>query len=135
MNLFLLGYITQYTLDFLHMVFPAPSLLLRAVFLIIGFVMLCFSTALLMTARLGVSTYDAVAIVMADKWHVGPFKYCRIGTDVACIVLGISIFLLSGGAPKAILDFLNVGTIGTAFCMGPLTDFFNVKVVQPMMDK
>ena len=135
LNLFFLGYITQYTLDFLHMVFPAPSLLLRAVFLIFGFVLLCFSTALLMTARLGVSTYDAVAIVMADKWHVGPFKYCRIGTDVACIVLGISIFLFSGGAPKAILDFLNVGTIGTAFCMGPLTDFFNVKVVQPMMDK
>ena len=135
LNLFLLGYITQYTLDFLHMVFPSPSLLLRAVFLIVGFVMLCFSTALLMTAKLGVSTYDAVAIVMADKWHVGPFKYCRIGTDVACIVLGISIFLLSGGTPKAILDFLNVGTIGTAFCMGPLTDFFNVKVVRPMMEK
>ena len=133
LNLFLLGYITQYTLDFLQALFPAPSMVLRCVCLVIGFTMLSFSTALLMTAQLGVSTYDAVAIVLADKWHLAPFKYCRIGTDVACIVLGISIFLLSGGAPKAVFEFLNIGTVGTAFFMGPLTDFFNVKIVQPML--
>lgn len=60
-NLFLLGYITQFTYDFLLTVIVNPSIYVRILCLIIGVVVICFGSALYMTADLGVSTYDAVA--------------------------------------------------------------------------
>ena len=67
-NLFLLGYITEYTYEFLQTVIVAPSMLVRVVCLLVGIVIICFGSALYMTADLGVSTYDAIAIALAGKW-------------------------------------------------------------------
>ena len=44
-------------------------------------------------------------------------------------------FLLGGGAPMEILAFAGVGTILSAFFMGPLIDFFNRTVAIPMLGK
>lgn len=95
--------------------------------------MICFGSAFYMTADLGVSTYDAIAIVMANKWKLGKFKYIRVCTDLVCVVLGIVLFLLGGGSAKNILTFVGVGTIITAFFMGPLIEFFNEKVTRPLV--
>ena len=48
--------------------------------LLAGIIVICFGSALYMTADLGVSTYDAVAIVLSGKWKLAPFQYCRIAT-------------------------------------------------------
>ena len=132
-NLFLLGYITQWTLQALQLLFPAPSLLLRVVFLVIGIVVLCFGSSLYMTADLGVSTYDAVAIVLSRKWKLGKFQYCRIAADVTCVILGVVIFLLAGGSLRDVPTIAGIGTVITAFFMGPLIQFFNVKIAQPFL--
>ena len=132
-NLFLLGYITQWTLQALQLLFPAPSLLLRVIFLIIGIVVLCFGSSLYMTADLGVSTYDAVAIVLSRKWKLGKFQYCRIAADVTCVILGIVIFLLADGKLREVPTIAGIGTVITAFFMGPLIQFFNVKIAQPFL--
>ncbi len=133
-NLFLLGYITQFSYAFLQTVIVNPSLVTRFLCLIVAVVILCFSSAFYITADLGVSTYDAIAIVMSGKWHLGPFKYIRICTDVVCIILGIVLFLLGGGKLSSIPTFVGVGTIITAFFMGPLIDFFNRKVARPFLE-
>ena len=132
-NLFLLGYITQFTYAFLHNIFSNPNLIIRSLSLIIGVVLLCFASALYMTADLGVSTYDSIAITMADKWHIGPFKWIRVSTDVCCVIIGVILFLVGGGVIKDIPTFAGIGTIFTAFFMGPLIDFFNVKCARPML--
>ncbi len=134
-NLFLLGYITDFTYSFLQTVIVDPSLLVRGICLLVGIVVICFGSALYMTADLGVSTYDAVAIVMSRKWKVAKFQYCRIATDVVCVVLGAGLFLLAGGTWGAIPTIAGVGTIITAFFMGPVIEFFNVKVARPMLAK
>jgi uncharacterized membrane protein YczE len=87
-----------------------------------------------MTADLGISTYDALANTMAYKWKWGPFKYVRIATDTVCVILG-AILGLIGGSWKDIFAYIGMGTIMTAFFMGPLIDFFNRKVAQPMLGK
>ncbi|MGN0763196.1 MAG: YitT family protein [Aristaeellaceae bacterium] len=133
-NLFLLGYITEFTYAFLQTVLVAPSMLVRAVCLTVGIVVMCFGSALYMTADLGVSTYDAVAIALAGKWKLAPFQYCRIGTDLVCVLAGAGIFLLGGGTFSEIPTIVGVGTIITAFFMGPLIEFFNVKVARPMLN-
>jgi len=134
-NLFLLGYITEYTYAFLQTVIVAPSMLVRVACLLVGIVVICFGSALYMTADLGVSTYDAVAIALAGKWKLAPFQYCRIATDIVCVVSGVALFLLAGGTVAAIPTIAGVGTIITAFFMGPLIEFFNRTVARPMLSR
>ncbi|HBZ02712.1 MAG TPA: hypothetical protein DEO83_02735 [Lachnospiraceae bacterium] len=134
-NLFLLGYITQFTYDLLQKMIPDPSMIVRVVCLIIGIVVICFGSSLYMTADLGVSTYDAVAIVMANKWKLGKFKYIRICTDLVCVIIGCILFVIAGNAIGKIPTIAGVGTIITAFFMGPLIDLFNEKFAKPMLEK
>lgn len=134
-NLFLLGYITEFTYSFLQTVFVNPSMIVRALCLIVGIVIICFGSAFYMTADLGVSTYDAVAIVLANKWKVAKFKYCRIGTDLICVIAGCVIFLIGGGTIGEIPTIAGVGTIITAFFMGPLIELFNDKIARPFLNK
>ncbi|MBQ8878780.1 MAG: hypothetical protein IJ029_08640 [Lachnospiraceae bacterium] len=134
-NLFLLGYITQFTYDYLQTVIVNPSMLVRMLCLLVGIVIICFGSALYMTADLGVSTYDAVAIVLSGKWKLAKFQYCRIGTDLVCVVAGTVIFLIGGGTVAQIPTIVGVGTIITAFFMGPLIEFFNVKFARPLLNK
>ena len=134
-NLFLLGYITEYTYAFLQTVIVAPSMLVRVLCLLVGIVVICFGSALYMTADLGVSTYDAVAIALSGKWKLAPFQYCRIATDIVCVVCGVALFLLAGGAVGMIPTIAGVGTIITAFFMGPLIEYFNRTVARPMLAK
>lgn len=132
-NLFLLGYITQYTYEFLQAVISNPSMLVRFVCLLVGILVICFGSAFYMTADLGVSTYDAIAIVMAYRWKWGKFQYVRICTDLVCVVAGILLYLLGGGKLAAIPTIVGIGTIVTAFFMGPLIEFFNVKIARPIL--
>ena len=132
-NLFLLGYITEFSYKLFQSIFPNPSILFRALCLIVGIVIICFGSALYMTADLGVSTYDAVAIVLAYKWKVAKFKFCRIGTDLICVIAGVCLFLLSGGVLKDVPTIAGIGTIITAFFMGPLIEFFNETVARPLL--
>ncbi len=132
-NLFLLGYITQFTYEFLQTVIVNPGMMIRVICLLVGIVIICFGSAFYMTADLGVSTYDAVAIVFSSKWKLGKFQYVRIACDIVCVILGTVVFLIGGGAVKSIPTIVGVGTIITAFFMGPLIEFFNVKVARPML--
>ena len=132
-NLFLLGYIVEWSQGVFVGLFPDPTMAGRFGLLIAGVVILCFSSSLYMTADLGVSTYDAVAIVMAGKWKVAKFKYCRIMTDLVCVLVGCGLYLLGGGKFAHIPTIAGVGTIITAFFMGPLIEFFNTTVARPML--
>lgn len=134
-NLFLLGYITQFSYALLQRLLGAPSMLVRVICLLIGIIIICFSSSLYMTADLGVSTYDAVALTLSEKYKIGRFQYVRICTDFICVVLGIVLFLLGGGNVKEIPAFVGLGTIVTAFFMGPLIEVFNVKVSGPLLNE
>lgn len=134
-NLFLLGYITEFTYSFLQTIFVNPSMITRLLCLLVGIVIICFGSAFYMTADLGVSTYDAVAIVLAYKWKIAKFKFCRIATDLVCVIAGTVIFLIGGGALKDVPTIVGIGTIITAFFMGPLIEYFNDKIARPFLNK
>ena len=134
-NLFLLGYITQFTYEYLQTVIVNPSYAVRFACLVIAIVIICFGSALYMTANLGVSTYDAVAIVFAYKWKMGKFQYIRICTDLVCVIAGAAIFLVAGGKINEIPTIIGIGTIITAFFMGPLIELFNKTVARPLLSR
>lgn len=134
-NLFLLGYVVEFSHNLLLGFFPEPALPLRLLFMLIAILMLCISSSFYFTADLGVSTYDAIALVLANKWHVAPFKYCRIATDLACVLLGCTLYLLAGGKFSMLPTIAGFGTIITAFFMGPLIDYFNIHLAKPFLEK
>ncbi len=134
-NLFLLGYITQFSYQFLQTVIVEPSIFVRVICLVVGVVVICFGSAFYMTADLGVSTYDAVALIIVNTWKKGKFQYVRIITDIVCVILGAALFVLGGGKISAIPTIAGIGTIITAFFMGPLIEFFNVHVARPILAK
>lgn len=134
-NLFLLGYITEFTYKTLQGIIVDPSMVVRIACLLVGIVIICFGSAFYMTADLGVSTYDAVALVISNTWKKGKFQFVRIGTDLVCVIAGAVIFIIAGGTIGQIPTIVGVGTIITAFFMGPLIEFFNVKFARPFLAK
>jgi len=132
-NLFLLGFITQFTYESLQKVIVDPSMPVRIACLVIGVVIICFGSAFYMTADLGVSTYDAVALIISNTWKKGKFKYVRIITDLVCVITGCALFIAAGGSFSKIPTIAGAGTIITAFFMGPLIEFFNEKVARPFL--
>ena len=134
-NLFLLGYITQFTYELLQKIIVNPNIGVRIACLVIGVVIICFGSAFYMTADLGVSTYDAVALIIVNTWKKGKFQYVRIITDIVCVILGVTLFMLAGGTIGNIPTIAGIGTIITAFFMGPLIEFFNVKIARPFLAK
>lgn len=132
-NLFLLGYVVEFSYAALQALFPDPGMITRLISFAFGFVFLCLGSSLYITADMGVSTYDAIALIVSGTWKKGKFKYVRICTDLMCIACGIALFLLSGGKANAITTFVGAGTVLTAFFMGPLIDLFNRTIAQPML--
>ena len=99
----------------------SPSMPVRIALLAAGLVILCFASAMYFTADLGVSTYDAVSLILTER-KLGKFRYLRITTDVICVIVGFALGAVVG-----------VGTVVTAFFMGPLIDFFNIHVARPFL--
>lgn len=122
LNAFLSGYIIDFSTALFNRLFPEPGLAIRIALLLAGVVVMCFASAFYYTANMGVSVYDAIALTLAEK-KVAPFRFCRIGTDLLCVIVGAVLGALPG-----------VGTIVTAFFMGPLIDFFNRKIARPFLN-
>ena len=120
-NMFLLGYLIDFCEKLLHSVFGDPSMALRIVYITIGIVVMCIGSALYFTASLGVSTYDSIALFLAGK-KILPFKIIRIITDLICVGIGFAFGYVPG-----------IGTIITAFFMGPLISYFNRTIAEPLL--
>ena len=122
-NLFLIGYISEFSEYVLSKLVPAPSFAGRLIILAVAVVVMCLSSALYFTADLGVSTYDAVALTIDERTPEKiQFRFIRIGTDLICVIIGGLLGATVG-----------IGTIITAFFMGPLIAFFNKTVARPML--
>ena len=123
LNLFFSGHIVDFANKYIESAIPNPSLAVRVVMLIVGVVVLCFASSLYMTSDLGVSVYDAIPIIISKRTEK-PFTFMRIGCDLICVIIGALCGLLPG-----------LGTLVTAFFMGPLIDFFNRKFSRPLLDR
>ena len=70
-----------------------------------------------------------------QKRKLGSFRCIRIATDVISIILGVALFLLSGGSFRAVDAIAGIGTVLTSLCVGPTIDFFNRKVSRPLLHR
>ena len=126
-NLFLVGYAAEFSEKTLATLFGELAMPGRILFLIIGIVVSCIAAALYYTADLGVSTYDAIPLHIADRkpklfGKILPFRVIRIISDLICVGIG----LLLGFMP-------DIGTVITALFMGPLITFFRKTISDPLL--
>ncbi len=126
-NMFFTGYVVDYSYRFLSSIFPEVTLFQRAAMLALAVTIMCLGSSLYYTADLGVSVYDAISLILARKkmkisGRIVPFKWIRVSSDLICVALGT----LFGKMP-------GIGTIITAFFMGPLISVFNRAIAEPLM--
>ena len=133
-NLFLLGYIAQFSRSCVQRLLPEPTLAARLVFLAVAIVIMCLASAFYFTADMGVSTYDALALIWSEKQSRIKFPVCRVITDFICVLGGVALCRLAGFSLQRILGEVGIGTIITAFFMGPLIEFFNQRIARPFLE-
>lgn len=103
------------------------TMAIRLPLLIVGIITLCFASSLFFTANVGVGPYDALGFMLSRGTKI-KFKWVRVFTDVTVVLIGL---VVSGGLTALINgDFsqihnIGIGTVITAFCTGPLVNFFN----------
>ena len=132
-NLLFLGYIAEYSQKFFERIFPSPDIIGRFLLLVMAVIIMCLASSFYFTANLGVSTYDAVTLIWSERQSRIPFSVCRIIGDVTCVVLGAGLCYTAGFSVYQIFEVVGIGTIITAFFMGPLISFFNRKVAKPIL--
>lgn len=132
-NLLFLGYIAEYSQKFFERIFPSPDIIGRFLLLVMAVIIMCLASSFYFTANLGVSTYDAVTLIWSEHQSRIPFSVCRIIGDVTCVVLGAGLCYTAGFSVYQIFEVVGIGTIITAFFMGPLISFFNRKVAEPIL--
>ncbi len=103
----------------------------RMIMLLGAFVIFCFASAIYYAANLGVSAYDAVSLYMAKR-QIMEYRYARILTDVVCIVMGCICSIAAGGLQGVWGSSLGIGTLLTAFGMGPFVQYLRERIFDPM---
>lgn len=124
-NLFLLGYIVQFVTWVLDSVFGAMLVLTlpqQLVIMVVALVILTFGLAMYQVAELGVAPYDFVALGLAERLPI-PYFALRVGTDAICVL--VILIAVGTGFIGWENSHLGIGTVITAFFLGPLVAYFS----------
>ena len=91
---------------------PPTALWARILTLLLGFLMLCVGSSLVVGVRFGYHVRDIVLFYLEERLGI-PYRWWRIGTDCLCALVG---YLLGGP--------IGVGTILCALGSGPMITVF-----------
>ncbi|MGN0525506.1 YczE/YyaS/YitT family protein [Eubacterium sp.] len=112
------------------------NIIVRICLLAAGIIVLCFSCSLFFVSNIGVGPYDSVGFMISNATKIH-YKWVRVMTDIAVIIIGL---VVSGGFTALMRGDLSgvknigIGTIITAFMMGPLVNFFSKHVSSKILD-
>ncbi|MCI8475125.1 MAG: hypothetical protein HFF07_07285 [Oscillospiraceae bacterium] len=103
---------------------PPTTLPTRILTLLLGFLMLCVGSALVVGIRFGYHVRDIILFYLEERLGI-PYRWWRIGIDCLCVLAG---YLLGGP--------IGVGTILCALGSGPLitvfVDRYDRWILQPL---
>lgn len=121
-NWFLLGYVVQFSMEFLEGNFPVlESFIVRIIVVVIGVLIASLGLSLYQTANAGISPYDSLAIIVNERLHI-PYFWSRIFFDSICALIAY----FAGG-------LIGLGTLACAFGLGPVVTFFNKTVSEKVL--
>jgi uncharacterized protein len=113
-NMVFVGFLVDFFNATLIRSFPShPGMPMRVIVMLIAVVVLSFSASLYIHPHLGISPYDSIAFMVAERTHI-QFRWLRIVCDMTALLIG----WLCGSV-------IGLGTVVSAFCIGPLIKFFS----------
>lgn len=93
---------------------------IRIIAFSLGFILYYFGAAVYIETNMGLSPYDAVAIIIAEKINrQNWFKWIRIGTDALCVIGGIIT-----------KSDVGIGTLISVLLGGPLIALFRKLLIK-----
>lgn len=123
-NMVLTGFfIDFFTWIYVDMIKLNVTSVSRIFLLVIGITIFTFGASFYMSAKLGNAPYDAIAPIIVDYTNY-QYRTIRIIQDVSFVILAL---IFTGP--------VGIGTIINAFFTGPLIEFWNQKVSQPLIEK
>ncbi len=122
-NVFGIGFFVDFFNRYVCSRFTQPvGLGEQLVVFVIGILFCCMGISLYQESKLGVSPYDSISLIMAARQKKIPYFWCRMMTDGICAL----VCFLSGG-------LLGIGTVITAFGLGPVVAFYNKFLSVPLL--
>ena len=121
-NIFLIGYIVNFTYGLLVRSLGSPgSFAIQLLAMVTGMLICSLGLSLYQCSEMGTAPYDALALILDRKLKKLPYFWCRILCDGSCAL----VCFLAGG-------IVGLGTLVSAFGFGPVIAFFNRTVSEPM---
>lgn len=102
----------------------AGSLVLRGVFLAAGLAVTSLGIAIYQLCDAGIAPFDVLPVMICDRHPRFPFFWARMIFDCTCTAL---IFIFHGQ--------FGIGTILSAFCLGPIIHFFTFLIERFILRK
>ena len=122
-NMIGVGFVCDFFKSIIAPAITRHSLLIDLILMSLGVIFLSFAASLFFTANIGVGAYDALGFMLENKTKIS-YKWCRVITDF----LVIAVAFIVGG-----MSNIGIGTVVTAFFMGPLVNLFNVKISEKLL--
>lgn len=124
-NALFLGYIVTFFYNLLSNGIGIPEVMWqRLIVVCIGVVVCSFGVSMYQTPDVGAAPYDSMSLIMAMRKPSISYFWHRISTDALCAL----ICFLAGG-------IVGIGTLLSAFCLGPFISFFDAKFTLPLLRK
>ena len=102
------------------------TLPLRILALLLGTLFASLGVALYMTADMGISPYDSVALIIVKLTREKvPFQIARISSDITVLIVGV-VFCLA--AHNNVWLIVGIGTVINSLFNGPLIQFFRSRI-------
>jgi len=120
-----LGYIVTFFYNLLSNEIGIPEVMWQKLIVVcIGVVVCSFGVSMYQTPDVGAAPYDSMSLIMAMRKPSISYFWHRISTDALCAL----ICFLAGG-------IVGIGTLLSAFCLGPFISFFDAKFTLPLLRK
>ncbi len=122
-NTFLLGYIVTFFYEIWNAALPAPDSLISKIFVMLsGVVIGSMGISMYQRPDAGVSPYDSLSLILAERFQKIPYFWWRMLTDGICA----GVCYLTGG-------LVGLGTLTAAFGFGPVIHFFNIHLTDKLL--
>ena len=124
-NSFLSGYIVAFFYDVWIKIFEVPtSFPVQFVIMFLGVVACGLGISLYQSSDVGVSPYDSLSLMTAERFKKVPYFWGRMLSDATSALIAF----LTGG-------LIGIGTLVCAFGLGPFAHFFNVHFTEKILKK
>lgn len=132
-NMFLLGYIVEYSIPVIEFLIGAEGshgLVGKLLIMFFAVLIISLGIAIYQETNAGVSPYDYLSLGMTDRGKL-PYFANRMITDGLCVI--VALLPWAFGALLFSECHIGVGTIVSAFCFGPFVDMFSRFVVRKVL--